>query len=54
MQAHESRRAFLARVLSALVQGPMADDVRLCKALLAVEACQALHPQQVQHLGLLR
>ena len=48
MQVHESRREFLARLLAALVQGPMAEDVRLCKALLVVEACQALQPQQVQ------
>eukprot|EP00884_Botryococcus_braunii_P002438 jgi/Botrbrau1/12195/Bobra.0186s0100.2 len=49
-QASEGRRAFVARLLTALFEGPCKDDRRLAQALLAVESAttldQATNPDQ--------
>ena len=48
VQEHESRRAFVARILHRLVGSPAGSSQALCSAWLAVEACQALSAPQVR------
>lgn len=47
-QASGARRAFVARLLAALVEGPLADDSRICAAFLAVECAPAVAEEQAR------
>ena len=50
-QADEARRAFLSRLLSRLIEGPLSDDTCVCTAFLAVERTCTEDLEEAEGMG---